>query len=91
MVMIAWKLDLQLPVQSVSITTKVVSSNPIHGKVQHYMIKLTMFKTKHICFTDWYYIDPNGESFIDAVQVYCRMKSDGETCIPAGVKTVSHF
>jgi hypothetical protein len=24
-------LDLQLPVQSVPITTKVVSSNPVHG------------------------------------------------------------
>ena len=33
MVVIAWKLDLQLPVQSVSITTKVVSSNPDHGEV----------------------------------------------------------
>ena len=33
MVVIAWKLDLQLPVQSVSITTKVVSSNPAHGEV----------------------------------------------------------
>jgi hypothetical protein len=35
-------LDLQLPVQSVPITTKVVSSNPTHGKVnsmQHYVIK----------------------------------------------------
>jgi len=34
--------DLQLPVQSVPITTKVVSSNPLHGEVyliQHYMIK----------------------------------------------------
>jgi hypothetical protein len=27
------KLDLQLPVQSVSITTKVVSSDPVHGEV----------------------------------------------------------
>jgi hypothetical protein len=25
-----WQLDLQLPVQSVPITTKVVNSNPIH-------------------------------------------------------------
>jgi hypothetical protein len=35
-------VDLQLPVQSVPITTKVVSSNPVHGKVysiQHYVIK----------------------------------------------------
>ena len=40
--MIVWKLDLQLPVQSVPITTKVVSSNPVHGEVysiQHYVIK----------------------------------------------------
>jgi len=35
-------LDLQLPVQSVPITTNVVSSNPAHGEVywiQHYVIK----------------------------------------------------
>jgi len=35
-------LDLHLPVQSVPITTKVVSSNPVHGEVysiQHYVIK----------------------------------------------------
>jgi len=41
---IVWKLDLQLhiPVQSVPITTKVVSWNPAHGEVysiQHYLIK----------------------------------------------------
>jgi hypothetical protein len=38
---IVWYVDLQLPVQSVPITTKVVSSNPIHGEVysiQHYVI-----------------------------------------------------
>jgi len=42
MVVIVWYLDLQLPVQSVPITTKVVSSNPVHGKVysmQHYVMK----------------------------------------------------
>jgi hypothetical protein len=36
-------MDLQLPVQSVPITTKVVSSSPTHGEVyliQHYVIKL---------------------------------------------------
>ena len=41
MVVIIWYLDLQLPVQSVPITTNV-SSNPLHGKVysiQHYVIK----------------------------------------------------
>ena len=34
--------DLQLPVQSVPITTNIVSLNPVHGKVysiQHYVIK----------------------------------------------------
>jgi hypothetical protein len=40
--MVIWLLDLQLLVQSVHITTKVVSSNPDHGEVyvmQHYVIK----------------------------------------------------
>jgi hypothetical protein len=32
-VVIIWLLDLQLPMQSVPITTKVVSSSPIHGQV----------------------------------------------------------
>ena len=44
MVMIVWKLDLQLPVQSAPITTTVVSSNPVHGEVysiQHYVIKFS--------------------------------------------------
>jgi hypothetical protein len=39
---IVWKLDLQLHVQSVPITNKVVSLNPVHGEVysiQHYVIK----------------------------------------------------
>ena len=42
MVVIVWLLDLQLPVQSVIITTNVVSSNPANGEVysiQHYVIK----------------------------------------------------
>ena len=41
-VMIIWQLGLQLSVQSVPITTKVVSSNPAHGEVysiQHNVIK----------------------------------------------------
>jgi hypothetical protein len=41
-VVIVWYFDLQLPVQSMHITTKVVSSNPVHGEVysiQHYVIK----------------------------------------------------
>jgi hypothetical protein len=39
---IVWQLNLQLSIQSLSITTKVVISNPFHGEVylmQHYMIK----------------------------------------------------
>ena len=42
MVVIVWYLDLLIPVQSVHITTKVVSSNPVHGEVysiQHYVMK----------------------------------------------------
>jgi len=41
-VVIAWNLDLQLPVQSVPIISKVVSSNLAHDDVysiQHYVIK----------------------------------------------------
>jgi hypothetical protein len=41
-VVIAWYFDLQQPMQSVPITTKVVSSNPVHGEahsIQHYVIK----------------------------------------------------
>ena len=40
-VVIVWLLDLQLPMQSVPIT-KIVSLNPVHGKVysiQHYVIQ----------------------------------------------------
>jgi hypothetical protein len=40
--MIVHKLDLQLPVQSVPITTEFVTSNPVHGEaysMQHYLIK----------------------------------------------------
>jgi len=38
----SWIYNYQLPVQSVPITTKVMSSNPVHGEVysiQHYVIK----------------------------------------------------
>ena len=41
-VVVVWQLDLQLPMQSVPITTIVVSSNPAHGgmySIQHYVIK----------------------------------------------------
>ena len=42
LVVMVWKLDLQLPVQSVSIAIKIVSSNLVHGEVysiQHYVKK----------------------------------------------------
>ena len=42
MVGIVWELDLQLPLQSVHITTKVASSNSAHDEVysiRYYMIK----------------------------------------------------
>ena len=42
LVVIVWWLDLQLHVQSVPITTKVVSSSPVHGEVysiQHHVTK----------------------------------------------------
>jgi hypothetical protein len=54
--MIVWKLDLQLPVQSVPITTKVVSSNPVHGEVcsiQHYMINFVNDLRKGGGFLNW--------------------------------------
>jgi hypothetical protein len=42
MIVFIWKLDFQLPVQSVPITTNVASLNPVHAEVysiQHYVIK----------------------------------------------------
>jgi hypothetical protein len=42
-VVIVWKLDLQLPVQSMPITTNVVSSNPANDEVYpipNYVIKV---------------------------------------------------
>jgi hypothetical protein len=41
-VVIVWYMDLQLPLQSVTITTNVVNSNPVYDEVyliQHYVIK----------------------------------------------------
>ena len=41
-IVIIWRLDLQLPMQSVPITTKVMCLNPVHGEVyliQHYVIQ----------------------------------------------------
>jgi hypothetical protein len=62
-VVIAWWLDLQLPVQSMLFTTKVVSSNPVHSELysmQHYVIKIVsdLVDNMHVfmpCldFTEW--------------------------------------
>jgi hypothetical protein len=38
LVVIVWSFDLQLPMQSVPITTKVVSSNPAHAGCTRYNI-----------------------------------------------------
>ena len=46
-------LDLPLPMQSVPITTSVVSSNPAHGEVysiQHYVIKFVSDLQQVNCF-----------------------------------------
>jgi hypothetical protein len=50
------KLDLQLPVQSVTITTNVVSSNPANGEVysiQHYMIKFVSDLWWSVVFSEY--------------------------------------
>jgi hypothetical protein len=44
---------LQLPVQSVPITTNVLSSNPTHGEVyliQHYVINLSVTCDRSVVF-----------------------------------------
>jgi len=58
-IVIVWYLDLQLPVQSVPITTKVVSSYPIHGEVysiQHYVIKFVSALHGEVCSIQHYVI-----------------------------------
>jgi hypothetical protein len=55
-VVIVCKLDLQPPMQSEPITIKVVSSNPVHGKVysiQHYVIKLSMTWGRLVFFSEY--------------------------------------
>jgi hypothetical protein len=49
-VVVVWKLDLQLPVQSVPITTNVVSLNPIHGydPLKRYVGYLFIFFSWHL-------------------------------------------
>ena len=54
----SWSLDLQLPMQSVPITTKVVNSNLFHGEVysiQHYVIKFVSDDNKWWIFIKYYY------------------------------------
>ena len=41
--MVEWQWDLQLLMQSVPITTKVVSSNPTHGEVYSIQIYIITF------------------------------------------------
>jgi hypothetical protein len=54
-VVIVWLFDLQLPVQSVPITTKVESSNPIHGELysmQNYVNKVGQW----LATGRWFYL-----------------------------------
>jgi len=55
-VVIIWQLHLQLPVQSVPITTKVVSSNPVRDEVysiQHYVIKFVSDCDRSVVFSGY--------------------------------------
>ena len=55
-VVVIWQLDLQLPMQSVPITTKVVSTNPVHGEVcliQHYVINLSVICGRSVIFSGY--------------------------------------
>jgi hypothetical protein len=56
MVLIVRYLDLQLPVQSVPITSNVVSLNPVHGEVyliQHYEISLSVTYDRSVVFSGY--------------------------------------
>jgi hypothetical protein len=51
--LVIWQLDLQLPVQSVPITTKVVSSNPAQGELfsmLFYVINLSLTCGRSVVF-----------------------------------------
>ena len=55
---VAWWLELILPVQSVYITTNVVSSNPANGEVysiQHYVIKFVSDLRQLVVFSSYSY------------------------------------
>jgi hypothetical protein len=56
-VVTVWYVDLQLPMQSVPITTKVVSLNPVHCKVhsiQHYVIKFVSDLRRSVVFSGYF-------------------------------------
>ena len=48
-VLILWQLDLQLPVQSVPITTNVLSLNPTDGKVNSIELDKTLATSRWFC------------------------------------------
>ena len=53
-VVIVWQLNLQLPVQSLPITTYVVSLNPMHGEeylIKHYVIKVFQWLATDLWFS----------------------------------------
>jgi hypothetical protein len=55
-VVIVWYLDLQLPMQSVPTTTKIVSLNPAHGKVYLiplYVINLSVISGRSVVFSGY--------------------------------------
>jgi hypothetical protein len=69
-------VDLQLYIQPVPITTKVVSSNPAHGEVyliQHYVIKFVS-DLRQVCGFHWvlqdYYLSGPQETGTDPVFIY---------------------
>ena len=56
MVVIVWQLDLQLHMQPVPITAKVVSSNPAHGEMysmQHYVIMFVRELGRSVVFSGY--------------------------------------
>ena len=57
-------MDLQLPMQSVPITTKVVSSNPAHGEmysIQHYVVTFVSGLRKDVDFHQVLRLHPPGK------------------------------
>ena len=42
-----------------------------------------------ICITGYYYVDPNGGSVVDAIEVFCRFNEEHSTCIRSAGNPVS--